>query len=49
MSSWLGTVKRGHGRANADGGWRMRTEDGGWRMADGGRRTADGGRRMGLF
>ena len=42
MSSWLGTVKRGHGRANADGGWRMRTEDGGWR-------TADGGRRMGLF
>ena len=33
MSSWLGTVKRGHGRANADGGWRM---------ADSGRRTADG-------
>ena len=26
MSTWLGTVKRGHGRANADEEWRTADE-----------------------
>ena len=31
---WGESVKRGYGRADADGGWWM--ADGGWRMANGG-------------